>query len=89
MLTRSGDQVYHLSTHSRWWRWFTSALDATVVVTPLGPGRYEIRGRRGIWPFGEYTFSGKVDGDRLEAGYEASGHPGTIQLRRAAEGDRG
>lgn len=89
VLTRSGDQIHHLSSHSRWWRWFSSALDATVVVTPLGPGRHEIRGGRGIWPFGTYTFSGMADGDQLRAVYEVSGRPGTMELRRVRPGDGG
>lgn len=89
VLTRTGDHLYRLSSRSRWWRWFSSSLDATVVVTPTAPGQFEIRGGRGIWPFGDYRIEGRVVGDTLEAVYRAGGHQGRIQLRRIVVGDRG
>lgn len=51
VVTRTGSQLYRISTHSRWWRWFTSSLDVNVVMTPLGPGRFDVRGsgRSGRW----------------------------------------
>ncbi len=82
VLTRTGAQLYRFSTHSHWWRWFTSSLDMMVVVTPSGPGRYEIRGEREIWPLGDYRLEGRIDGTNFVATYDAGGTRGKVQLNR-------
>lgn len=84
VLTRQGSQLYRLSTRSHWWKWFTSSIDATVVLTPVGPGQFELRGSEEIWPFGDFGIVGRVDGESFKGTYDASGHPGTIELHRVA-----
>ena len=82
VVTRTGSQLYRISTHSRWWRWFTSSLDVNVVMTPLGPGRFDVRGEREIWPLGDYRLDGRIDGTNFVATYEAGGVRGNIALHR-------
>lgn len=82
VLTRTGSQLYRISTHSHWWRWFTSSLDIVVVLTPLGPGKFEICGEREIWPLGDYRLEGRIDGTNFVATYDAGGTRGKIELHR-------
>lgn len=82
VLTPNGAHVYRMSTHSRWWRWFSSALDVTVVVTPIGEGRWDIRGQRSIWPLGSYSLEGKFEGDQFRGNYQAGGKRGVIEMHR-------
>lgn len=87
VLTRTGDTLYRASSRSRWWRIFRSSYDTHLVVTPVSPGEYLIRGGRHLWAFGDHSLTGRVDSARLEAGYRVGRHAGTIVLARPGSGD--
>lgn len=87
VLTRSGETLYRASSRSRWWRVFRSAYDTHLVVTPVAPGQYLLRGGRHIWCFGDHSLTGRVDGARLEAVYKVGNQGGTIELRRQGAGE--
>lgn len=84
VLTRTGANLYRMSTRSTWWKWFRSTLDTTVVVTPIGPDRFQLHGEREVWPFGDYSVSGRCDPAKFEGTYQAVGHRGVIELHRSA-----
>lgn len=82
VLTRTGDQIYHASARSQWWRIFRSAYDSTLVLTPVGVSEHAIQGSQDLWLFGGYTITGRVNPQRLDAVFVAGGHQGKMELHR-------
>ena len=82
VLTRRGDNLYRAASRSRWWRVFRSSYDVEVVVTPVRPGEYLVQGGRNIWPFGNYSLSGRIESEQWKAKYRIGSESGTIDLKR-------
>ncbi|MBL9135633.1 MAG: hypothetical protein JNK85_07190 [Verrucomicrobiales bacterium] len=82
VLTRTGDQVYRMSSRSQWWKIFTSAYDANVVITPTAEGRAVVLGGQELWVFGGHSLTGRIDGTRFEATYTVGSHSGRLELQR-------
>ncbi len=82
VLTRTGDNLYRMSSRSRWWRVFSSSLDTMVVVTPVATNRFAVLGGRQLWAFGDYSLQGSIEGGVFDATYLAGSHRGVIELRR-------
>lgn len=85
VMTRTGDMLYRAASRSRWRGIFTAKYDTTVVVTPIAPGAFMVRGDHDIWPFGTYSITGRVDETHFRGTYEIAGHPGVVELTRPAD----
>lgn len=83
VLTRTGDNLYHASTRSHWWRIFRSSYDTELVMTPVRPGEFLVMGGRNLWALGGYSVTGRVDSARFDAGFWVGSNQGRMELRRA------
>ena len=82
VLTRIGDQTYRASARSQWRRFFRSAYDSTLILTPTAPGVHLLQGSQDLWLFGGYTVTGRVDQTRFDAVFQTAGHQGVMELKR-------
>lgn len=80
-LNAQGDHSFHY--HATWAGLLSGAYRAVHRVTPEKAGaRFAGTHRMPDWAGGQYTYAGRVTGDRFQACYECAKDKGTFEMTR-------